>query len=207
MAGDRYNYYLKMILSAKISEYSTISESIGNDPLLQEKEMEELDSLIRRYLASQNSKYKLRVINSRTGLDEAPPKGVEDDFGGLAVFKGREVLYGISWYVYEPHQDFNFLGFTKWYYNERIAAVLNESLIDVIPGRFQNYFDNPPWVLGSIHAPGTKFVPLTELVENAINMGHIQSWDSLVSRGIPPDYIKAMRATDLKFTSDRSRHS
>lgn len=202
MTSEKYNYYLKLILHADISEYSAISEMLANDPYLPEKEMEDLDSLIKRYLISRNSRFKLRVVNSMTGMDESPPKRMEDDFGGLAIFRGTESMYGISWNVYVPHNDFSSFNVKKWYYNEKVAAILNEALADVIPGRYQNYFDTPPWVLGSIHSPGTKYVPLQELVEKALFAGFIPSWDFLVSRGIPADYVKAMRGTDLRFMSD-----
>lgn len=202
MTSTKYSYYLKLILNAEIIEYSEISEMLANDPNLPEKEMEDLDMLVRRYLSSSNSKYKLRVVNSVTGIDESPPKTMEDDFGGLAVFKGRETMHGITWNVYVPHSDFMSFQKKKWYYNERIAAILNETLADVIPGRSQNYFDTPPWVLGSIHSPGTKYVPLADLVEKAIKGGFIPGWDHLISKGIPSEYIRAMRGADLRFTSD-----
>ncbi len=202
MSSDKYNYYLKLILHADLSEYSAISEMLANDPQLPEREMEDLDALVKRYLSSKNSKYGMRVVNSYTGLNEAPPKRMEDDFGGLAIFRGTERKYGVSWNVYVPHGDFSGFPMKKWYYNERIAAILNEVLADVIPGRYQNYFDTPPWVLGSIHSPGTRYVPLTDLVEKAISAGFISKWDFLVSRGIPAEYVRAMRGTDLRFTSD-----
>lgn len=202
MTSDKYNHYLKLILHADIAEYAGISEMLANDPYLPENEMEDLDALIRRYLSSKNSMYKVRVVNSMTGIDESPPKRMEDDFGGLAIFKGTETMYGVTWNVYVPHGDFASFPVRKWYYNEKIASILNETLADVIPGRHQNYFDTPPWVLGSIHSPGTKYVPLQELVENAISKGFIPKWDFLVSRGIPADYVRAMRGTDLRFMSD-----
>lgn len=202
MTSARYNHYLKLILSSDLAGYSQIAEKLANDSLLPEKEMEELDSLIKRYLASNNSKFKVRVINSLTGLDESPPKRMEDDFGGLAIFKGWESLYGVKWSVYEPHPDFSSFPSKKWYYNEKIATILNDTLADVIPGRYQNYFDVPPWVLGSIHAPGTRYVSLNELVEKAISLGYIQKWENLVSRGVPAEFIRALRATDLRFSTD-----
>lgn len=201
MTSQKYNYYLKLILKAEVSEYSEITEMLANDPNLPEREMEDLDVLVRRYLASSNSKYKIRVVNSVTGIDESPPKTMGDDFGGLAIFKGRETLHGVTWSVYVPHSDFSSFQTKKWYYNEKIASILNETLADVIPGRYQNYFDTPPWVLGSIHSPGTKYVPLPELVEKAVKAGFIPGWEHLISRGIPAEYIRVMRGADLRFTS------
>lgn len=202
MTSERYNHYLKQILHADVAEYSDISERLANDPALPEKEMEDLDSLIKRYLSSRNSRYKVRVINSYTGIDESPPKRMEDDFGGLAIFKGTETKYGIKWNIYVPHGDFSSFPEQKWYYNEHIASILNQSLADVIPGRHQSYFDTPPWLLGSIHSPGTKYVPLTDLIEKAISSGFIPKWDFLVSRGIPVEYIRMLRGTDLRFMND-----
>lgn len=202
MTGDKYNYYLKIILNAEIGEYARISEMIANDFSLTDREMFELDFLVRRYLSNYNAKYKLRVVNSHTGMDESPPKRMEDDFGGLAIYRGEENMYGVKWFTYSPSKDFESFPVKRWYYNERIAGILNETLTDVIPGRYQGYFDTPPWILGSIYAPGTKYVPLHDLIETAIATGKITRWEYLATRGVPADFVKALRGTDLRFTSD-----
>jgi hypothetical protein len=92
----------------------------------------------------------------------------------------------------------------KWYYNERIAQMLSKALIDVIPGRFVSYFDTPPWVLGTVMAPGSRYFSLSELIELAIARGSLANWDALVLMGIPADYVKAIKSTNVGFQKDSS---
>ncbi len=204
MVGDKFNYYLKIILNATIDEYSAISEQLENDLELSVDETEELEHLISRYLQAHNYKLAVRIINTVTGNEELPPKTSVDNFGDTADYIGDEVKYGISWKVFAPKRGFLMSPMKKWYYNERIASMLSKALIDVIPGRFAAYFDTPPWVLGTVMAPGSRYIPLSELVELAIAKGILARWDSLVGFGIPLDYIKAMKSTDMGFQRDSS---
>ena len=74
----------------------------------------------------------------------------------------------------------------------------------MIPGRFVAYFDTPPWVLGTVMAPGSRYLALAELVELAIARGVLANWDALVLMGIPADYVKAIKSTNVGFQKDPS---
>ena len=202
MVGDRFNYYLKSILNATIDEYSGISEQLENDLSLSVDEAEELEHLISRYMQAHNYRLGLRIVNTVTGNEELPPKTSVDNFGDTADFLGEENLYGISWKVYAPKKGFLMSPVKKWHYNEKIAAALSSALIDVVPGRFQSYFDTPPWVLGTVMAPGSRYIPQHELIELAIARKVIAGWDSLVLMGIPSEYVNALKSTEIGFQSD-----
>ena len=204
MVGDRFNYYLKMILNASMSEYSAISEQLENDTMITVDEAEELEHLIARYMQANNYKIGVRIINSVTGNEELPPKTFVDNFGDTADYLGEEEQYGITWKTYAPKRGFIMSPVKKWYYNERIAQMLSKALIDVIPGRFVSYFDTPPWVLGTVMAPGSRYFSLSELVELAIARGSLANWDALVLMGIPADYVKAIKSTNVGFQKDSS---
>lgn len=198
MSGDRFNYYLKMILNATLEEYQLISEQLQNDSSISDGEAEELERLIRKYMSVYN-RFNVRVVNRETGKEEMPPKTLLDNFGGTSVYIGNETLYGINWKVFAPNKHFENSPVKKWYYNEKISYILNELLSDVVPGRFKNYFDLPPWVLGSIHAPGTVYVPLTDLIGLAITKGIIQDWDYLIQKGLPREFVNVLRAANLGY--------
>lgn len=202
MVGDRFNYYLKLILNASIDEYAAISEQLENDLDLSVDEAEELEHLIGRYMQAHNYRLSLRIINMVTGNEELPPKTSVDNFGDTADYLGEETLYGVRWKVYAPKKGFLMSPVKKWYYNERISSLLAQSLIEVVPGRFQSYFDTPPWVLGTVMAPGSRYIPLAELVELAIGKGVIGKWDNLVQAGVPADYVNALHSTRIGFQKD-----
>ena len=199
MSGDRFNYYLKMILNASLDEYQLVSEQFQNDPQVSEAEADELERLIRRYMGIYN-RFNFRVVNSSTGEEELPPQTSLDNFGGNAKYEGNEKLYGVEWKVYTPKENFENSPVRKWYYNEKIALILNEVLGSVVPGSFKNYFDLPPWVLGTVYAPGTIYVPLTELINLAIAKGTLPNWDYLVTKGLPRELVAVLKATDLGST-------
>jgi hypothetical protein len=192
MSGDRFNYYLKLILNASLDEYYLISEQLQNDPLVSTPEIEELDRLINRYMSVYN-KFDMKVVNSVSGIEEYPPQTALDNFGGSSEFVGNESMFNIDWKVYIPKGNFTNSPIKKWYYNEKISSILNDVLSGVVPGHFKNYFDVPPWVLGTIYAPGTIYVQLYDLVNSAISKSLIPGWDHLVDRGLPRELVDAMR--------------
>lgn len=198
MSGDRFNYYLKTILNATLEEYQLISEQFQNDSLISENEAEELERLIRRYMSVYN-RFNVRVLNRNTGKEEIPPQTILDNFGGTSIFTGNEKLYGIDWKVFVPNKNFDNTPIKKWYFNESVSAILNEVLSEVVPGRFKNYFDLPPWVLGSVHAPGTIYVPLTDLISLAITKKIIPDWDYLSQKGLPKEFVNVLRAANLGY--------
>ncbi len=202
MSGEQFNYYLKLILNASIDEYAVISENLENDLDLSVEEAEELEHLINRYMQAHNYRLSLRIINKVTGNEELPPKTSVDNFGDTADYLGEETMYGISWKVYSPKKGFLMSPVKKWYYNERISSILADALFEVVPGKFPSYFDTPPWVLGTVMAPGSRYIPLAELVELAIGKGVLSKWDSLVQLGISTDYVNALHSTRIGFQKD-----
>ncbi|MEM0155936.1 MAG: hypothetical protein QW597_04975 [Thermoplasmataceae archaeon] len=193
MSGDRFNYYLKLILNASLDEYHLISEQLQNDPQVTMAEVEELDRLINRYMSVYN-KFDLKVVNSVSGIEEFPPQTSLDNFGGSSEFVGTETMFDLEWKVYIPKGNFTNSPIKKWYYNENISTILDEVLAAVVPGHFKNYFDVPPWVLGTIYAPGTIYVQLYDLVNSAISKSVISGWDYLVEKGMPRELVDAMRS-------------
>ena len=130
----------------------------------------------------------VKVINALTGIEEEPPKTVIDDFGGNAVFTGKETRYGIEWSVYEPRASNN-LFFKKWYYNEKIASILDKTLEKAIPHRIPNYFDIPPWIFGNFSYKGIRYIPLKDVINNAIEMEIIPNKYYLAQKGISRELI------------------
>ncbi len=196
MSGDRFNYYLKLILNSSLEDYSAVSEQIENDLSVSESEAEELERLIQKYMGVYK-RFNLKVVNSSTGKEESPPQTTIDNFGNNANFVGMERMYGVEWKVYTPKQNFQAFSVKRWYYNEEIASTLDDILVDVVPGKFRNYFDVPPWVLGTVYAPETVYIPLTDLINTAISRGIIPDWDYLVAKGIPREFVNVLRATNL----------
>ncbi len=192
MSSEAFNKYLKVILNSSSAEFGDLLNQIFNDNSLNSTEQEELQNLINRNLASYYASFSPRVVNKNTGLEEYPPQTDADDFGGSCTFTGTEMLYGIKWNVYEPSKQYVSPVPRKWYYNVHIANLLSELFLDVIPGRFQNYFHVPPWVLGTFQAPGTRYISLTEIVNTAIFGRVISGWEYLVERGIPKEFVKAL---------------
>ncbi len=186
MSGERFNYYLKMILNARLEEYSMIYEQIGNDTELTESEETELERLIGRYMSVYN-RFGVRVVNIHTGREEEPPATVIDDFGGTSKFVEKEVKYGIEWKVYAPPTNGYSSPVNRWYYNERISKILNDLLHDVVPGRNPpSYFDIPPWIMGTPHAPDVTYVPLHEIISTAIAKGVVPTGSSWSRGGAYP---------------------
>ncbi len=196
MSGDRFNYYLKLILNSSLEEYSAVSEQIENDLSITGSEAEELERLINKYMGVYK-RFNIKVVNASTGKEEAPPQTIIDNFGNNANYVGTEKMYGVLWNVYTPKPNFQNFSVKRWYYNEEISATLNDILLDVIPGRYRNYFDVPPWVLGTVYAPETIYVPLTDLINTAISRGIIPDWEYLVAKGIPREFVNVLRATNL----------
>ncbi len=202
MSGDRFNYYLKTILNAKFEEYEDILDQIRNDVSLLDFEVEELESLIKRSMAGQYSKFRIRVVNSRTGEEEAPPQTMADNFGESSQPLGRENLHGTEWEVYAPKKNFASSGIRKWYYNETVALAFDKALLAVVPGNFANYFHVPPWVLGSYLAPDTKYVPIPELINIAISRGVIPGWEYLVLLGVPREFVTYLQTASAGSSSN-----
>ena len=196
MSGDRFNYYLKMILNSGLEEYALISEQLENDSSISQDEAEELERLIKRYMSVYN-RYNLKVINRQTGEEELPPQTMIDNFGETSDFIESASLYGLQWKVYSPKGGFENSPVQRWYYNQHIASILNSVLAEVVPGRVKNYFDIPPWVMGSAHAPGTLYLPLSELATLAISRRLIPDWDYLVKMGLPREMVDSIRAANL----------
>ena len=196
MSGDKFNYFLKVIMNASLDDYTSISEQIENDMSLSDAEMAELERLINTYMSIYN-KGTVRIVNSTTGKEEEPPGIKEDDFGGTSRFEGEVYVYGMKWKVYVPADGFGRDGSQRWYYNERICGILNDLLHEVVPGKSRNYFDIPPWVMGTGQSPDTRYVPVTELVNIAISKKYIPGWDFLVEMGIPKAYVNVLRTNDL----------
>ncbi len=196
MTGERFNYYLKTIMNATLADYSSISELLENDMQLSEEEAGELERLIGIYLSIHN-KSTIRVINSDTGKEEVPPRTKEDDFGGTSIYQGEMFAYGLKWKIYTPSKGFEKTPVSKWYYNEKISTILDDLLSSVVPGRIKNYFGLPPWVLGTIHAPDSYYLPIADIINLAIARNVIKGWNSLLEFGIPKKYLDVIRSKDL----------
>ncbi|MCL5786316.1 MAG: hypothetical protein M1151_06590 [Candidatus Thermoplasmatota archaeon] len=201
MSGDRFNYYLKTILNASFTDYLDILDQISNDPLLQDYEVEELERLVKRSMSSQYSRFRLRVVNSKTGEEESPPQTTADNFGESSQFVGEEKMYGLNWEAYSPKENFSQLGIKKWYYNEIVALAFDQALLATVPGNFPSYFHVPPWVLGTHLAPNTRYVPIPELVNSAITSGLIPSWDYLVLLGVPREFVRFLQTASADSSS------
>ncbi len=199
MNGDRYFYYLKLINNPPadfaIEYYADISLQLENDVKLSQNEISELESLINNYMKIKGNA-NVRVINSLTGLEEEPPKTSIDDFGGNAVFTGKELKYGIEWNVYEPRASNN-LFFKKWYYNERISSILNKVLVRAVPGRLSNYFDTPPWIFGNFSYRGISYMSLKDIIQRAIEMEIIPNKYFLIEKGISRELIENLNDTNM----------
>ena len=196
MTGDRFNYYLKTIMNASLPDYSVISELLENDMQLSVEEVSELERLIGIYLSIHN-KGTIRVVNNITGKEEIPPSTKEDDFGGTSIYEGEVFVYGLKWKVYRPANGFESSPVQKWYYNEKVSSILDDILSSVVPGRIKNYFELPPWVLGTIYAPNSYYLPIADIINLAIARRLITGWEFLIESGIPRNYIETIRSKDL----------
>ena len=199
MTGDRFNYYLKLVINANMDDYSQLLDFIGNDELLSESEQFELANLIKRSMSSLNSRYNLRVINTSTGLEESPPITIADDFRETSVFEGYEQKYGITWSVYSPNIKYSESPVKKWLYNQRVMTILGDLLGESINGKSQDYFHTPPWIMGKGNASGMKYQPLQDIINNAIANRFLPSWEYLIIRGIPSEFVNAMREASPDF--------
>ena len=199
MSGERYYYYYKLISNSPsefVMEYFLdLSQQLENDNELYDNERENLEALISKYV-NEKSKASVRVINSVTGMEEEPPKTSVDDFGGNAIFIGREIRYGIEWNVYEPRANNN-LFFKKWYYNERISSILDKVFIDIVPGKLSNYFDVPPWIFGNFSYRGISYKPLKEIIDKAIGKEMIPNKYYLVTKGVPKELLDNLKESDM----------
>ena len=192
MVGDRFNYYLKLIMNSPLAELGYLSEQFENDTSISEAEAQELERLVEKHLLMGNRE-KVRIMNSRTGIEEFPRRYYIDDFGNSSTFLGTEQYFGISWMVYAPKPNFISSPTRKWYYNEKISNILSEILVDVVPGKFKDYFHYPPWILGTVYAPGTVFMATNEIITLAVARSVIPDWDFLVSKGIPKQLVELIR--------------
>ncbi len=198
MVAERYDYYLKLILNSPITEYPYISERYQNDSQIAPVEAESLDRIILKYLGIYK-KSDVRIINTITGQEEMAPLSMIDDFGGNALFTGEETAYGVIWKTYVPSPGFERSAVKKWYYNEKIAAILNDSLSEAVPGKIKNYYDTPPWVLGTKYAPNSRYLPLYDVISEAIMRNSIPGWYYLIKLGIPQEFIDAIRTKSVPF--------
>lgn len=192
MVGDRFNYYLKLIMNSPLGELGYLSEQFENDASVSEAEAQELERLVEKHLLMGNRE-KVRITNSKTGAEEFPRRYFIDDFGNSSTFLGREQYFGIDWMVYAPKANFISSPTRKWYYNEKISNILSEILIEVVPGKFKDYFHYPPWILGTVYAPGTVFMATNEIITLAVARSVIPDWDFLVSKGIPKQLVELIR--------------
>lgn len=199
MTGDRFNYYLKLIMNSVLEDLSLLNEQFENDPFISSAEASELERVLNRQLNLYN-RFGVRVVNSVTGREELPPKTELDNFGNTSELIGSETAFGLDWKIYSPTPGFANSPVRRWYYNKRIATILNEILRDSVPGRMKDYFDYPPWLLGTSYAPGTLYMPINEIVNLAIARGSIPDWDYLVAKGIPKALVELMKTENLGST-------
>ncbi|MCL5783072.1 MAG: hypothetical protein M1476_04090 [Candidatus Thermoplasmatota archaeon] len=199
MTGDRFNYYLKLIMNSTLEDLPLLSEQFENDISISPAEAQELERVLEKHMNLYN-RFGIKVINASTGVEEIPPKTELDNFGNTSEFIGNENAFGLDWRVYSPNPGFLNTPARKWYYNKRVASILNEVLVDVVPGRLRNYFDYPPWLLGTVYAPGTLYMPINEIISLAIARGIIPDWDYLVAKGLPKQLVDLIRAENLGST-------
>jgi hypothetical protein len=199
MSGDRFNYYLKIIMNSILEDLSLINEQFENDPFISSAEAGELERVLNRQLNLYN-RFSLKVVNSTTGREETPPKSELDNFGNTSEFLGTENAFGIEWRVYGPTTGFANSPVKRWYFNRKIATLLNDILKDGVPGKVKDYFDYPPWIMGTPYAPGTLYMPINEMVNLAIARGLIPDWDYLVTRGLPKPLVDLLKAENLDST-------
>ena len=181
MSGDRFNYYLKVIMNSKLEEMPQIAEQFENDITISAAEAQELERVIDKHLTLYN-RTGMKVINADTGTEETPPRTDLDNFGNTSEQLPSETAYGLEWKVYVPNPGFANSPVKKWYYNKKVASILNEILGEVVPGRAKDYFDLPPWLLGTVNAPSTIYLPTNEIINLAIGRGFIPDWEYLVAR-------------------------
>lgn len=193
MSGDRFNYYLKVIMNSILEDLPLVAEQFENDAQISSAEAAELERVLSRQVNLYN-RFGLKVVNSTTGREEVPPKTEIDNFGNTSEFIGLETAFGIEWKVYAPNPGFANSPVRRWYYNRKIATILDEVLRNAVPGRMKDYFDYPPWILGTSYAPGTLYMPINDIVNLAITRGIIPDWDYLVSKGIPKPLVDLIRA-------------
>lgn len=196
MTGDRFNYYLKLIMNSVLEDLPLINEQFENDQFVSPAEAAELTRVLSRQMNLYN-RFGLKVVNANTGKEEIPPKTELDNFGNTSRFIGFENSYGIEWKVYAPSPGFVNTPVKKWYYNKRIARILNSMLHRAVPGGMRDYFDYPPWVLGTTYAPGTLYMPTNEIINLAIARKIIPDWDHLVSKGIPKPLVDTLKAENM----------
>ncbi|MCL4330100.1 MAG: hypothetical protein M1533_03770 [Candidatus Thermoplasmatota archaeon] len=199
MTGDRFNYYLRVIINSDVKDYASILDQLGNDDSVSEAEQFELMSLIRRSFSSANSRFSFKVVNERTGVEENPPRSIADDFGETCNFEGVEEKYGISWSVYSPKGIFLSSTVKRWYYSQRIMEILGEVLCARGSDRSPDYFHTPPWIMGTAYAPEMKYLPLQEIINGSIESGLIPNWEYLIAVGVPADFINAIRSASPDF--------
>lgn len=196
MTGDRFNYYLKLIMNSILEDLPYINEQFENDAFVSSAEAAELERVLNRQMNLYN-RFGLKVVNSSTGKEELPPRTELDNFGNTSEFVGIENAFGVEWKVYSPTPGFANSPVRRWYFNRKIATILNQVLREAVPGRMKGYFDLPPWILGTPYAPGTLYMPINEIVNLAIARGIIPDWDYLVAKGIPKPLVDLIKAENL----------
>lgn len=199
MSGDRFAYYFKTILNSSLEDIQEIAYQFENDRNISIGEAQELERMLEKH----QEMFKppdVYVINASTGNEEMPPKSEIDNFGNSSVYVGSERAFGVDWKIYSPSPGFINSPVKKWYYNRQISELLNGILVDVVPGKLSNYFDYPPWVLGTKYAPNSKYVPLKELVLKAIYKGYIDDFEQLYYFGIPKELINVIRSQNSSET-------
>lgn len=199
MSGDRFAYYFKAILNSGLADVDDIAFQFENDKNISIGEAQELERMLEKH-KEMFIPAEVFVVNSSTGNEELPPKTEIDNFGNSSVYEGTERAFGIEWKIYSSSPGFINSPVKKWYYNRQISELLNGILIEVVPGRLSNYFDYPPWVLGTRYAPNSRYVPLKELVLKAIQKGFIDDFDQLYYLGIPKDLINVIKSQNSNET-------
>lgn len=193
MSGDRFNYYLKVIMNSILEDLPLVAEQFENDSFISAAEAAELERVMNRQINLYN-RFGLKVVNATTGREEIPPRTEIDNFGNTSEFIGLESAFGMEWKVYGPNPGFANSPVRRWYFNRKIASILNEILSEAVPGRVSDYFDYPPWILGTSYAPGTLYMPIADIVNLAITRGVIPDWEYLVSKGIPKALVEMYKA-------------
>ncbi|MGP6220024.1 hypothetical protein [Caldiplasma sukawensis] len=196
MEESVYDKYLKRILHSDPKALLIVLDEIENDPFLTDAEINILEEEIQNVLKFR-SNVSVKVVNKYTGREEMPPKTYVNNFDGSVVYEGEKIMYGIIWRVYTPTIRYADSKYKIWYYNEKISKILSDVLLEEVPGRLPDYFDYPPWLFGRDNFLRIQYVPLQDIVFNAIINGTIKGWETLIEKGIPREMVDDLRSKNL----------
>lgn len=189
-------YYQKLVLNGTVEDLIDLLDQVGNDNTITEEEREWIENSIQRRL-SMFKGTPVRIVNVESGVEEEPPQTIYDEFSGSSIYKGEISMYGLKWKMFVPSIKFGETQIKYWYFNEKVASILSDILLPVIPGRFRGYFSYPPWLLGTSYAPHTYYIPTESLISMAIDRNIIDDWNSLVQKGIPRTLVERYKSRNL----------